>query len=51
MTDLPALHQNAVEAIGWINPELKKLTIEIDRFPQVFAQGPQYYKGLVQSIR
>ena len=51
MTDLSALHQNTIEAIGWINPELKKLTIAVDRFPQVFAQGSQHYKGLAQSIR
>ena len=50
MTNLPVLHQNAVDGIGWINPELKKLTVAIDRFPQVFAQGPQHYKGLVQGL-
>lgn len=36
---LNALHVLATEAIGWISPDLKELTMAFDRFPQVVTSG------------
>ena len=41
--DLAQHHQEALEVIGWINPELLALVQLLDRFPEVYAQGPERY--------
>lgn len=41
--DLAQHHQEALEVIGWINPELLALVQLVDRFPEVYAQGPERY--------
>lgn len=47
---LNALHVSATEAIGWMSPDLKELTIEIDRFPKVFALGLRPYEQKVHDF-
>lgn len=46
---LNALHVSATEAIGWISPELKRLTIEVDRFPAVHQRGESYYHRWIRE--
>jgi hypothetical protein len=41
---LPALHAAATEAIGWINPQLRELTVAADRFPDVHRAGVGAYE-------
>ena len=41
--DLEQNHRNILEVIGWINPELLALVQLLDRFPEVYAQGPERY--------
>ncbi|HEU0013205.1 MAG TPA: hypothetical protein VFQ45_05950 [Longimicrobium sp.] len=36
---LNALHVSATEVIGWISPDLRDLTVTMDRVPQVVAKG------------
>ncbi len=38
--DLKIQHQQIIDAIGWINPELKSVIVLIDRFPKTFNEGP-----------
>ena len=37
--DLEEHHEKAIEAIGWINPDMLKLVRTVDRFPDVYANG------------
>lgn len=41
---LNALHVSATRAIGWISPDLKELTLAVDRFPQVLTLGLEPYE-------
>jgi hypothetical protein len=47
---LNALHVSATEAIGWISPDLKQLTIALDRFPQIIAVGLGPYEDHVADF-
>lgn len=37
--DLPQRHEQILETVGWINPELKKLLSVMDRFPRTYRVG------------
>jgi hypothetical protein len=39
-SDLEQHHRNGLAVIGWISPELARLTRQQDRFPAVFAAKP-----------
>ncbi|MBW3571342.1 MAG: hypothetical protein KY467_09560 [Gemmatimonadetes bacterium] len=47
---LNALHVSATAAIGWISPDLKELTIAMDRFPQVVKHGLEPYEKHVAQF-
>lgn len=47
---LNALHVSATDAVGWVSPDLKELTIMIDRFPDVAALGLQPYEQHVDDF-
>lgn len=36
---LNALHVSATEVIGWISPEVQRMTVHVDRFPAVYNVG------------
>ncbi len=42
--NLDIQHQQILETIGWINPNLRRFVETIDRFPDVFREGPQAYE-------
>ena len=42
--DLAQHHQEALEVIGWINPDMLSVVKLVDRFPEVYAQGPDRYR-------
>ena len=43
--DLQQHHQETLEVIGWINPDMLRVIETIDRFPNVYAQGPEKYRA------
>ncbi len=47
---LNTLHVAATEAIGWISPELQKVTIRFDRFPTVYSRGEEAYRRVLKEI-
>lgn len=47
---LNALHVLATEAIGWISPDLKELTVGLDRFPKVVTSGLRPFEDQVASF-
>lgn len=47
---LNAVHVLATEAIGWISPDLKELTVALDRFPQVVTGGLQPFEDQVAAF-
>ena len=42
--DLAQHHQEALEVIGWINPDMLSIVTLVDRFPEVYARGPDRYQ-------
>ena len=42
--DLAQHHQEAQEVIGWINPDMLSIVKLVDRFPEVYRQGPEKYQ-------
>ena len=42
--DLAQHHQESLEVIGWINPDLLTLIQLLDRFPEVYVYGPERYQ-------
>ncbi|HLO99266.1 MAG TPA: hypothetical protein VK171_11775 [Fimbriimonas sp.] len=42
------IHDQAVEAIGWISNYHKRCIATFDRFPEVFASGETYYRELLE---
>jgi len=47
---LNAVHVLATEAIGWISPDLKELTMALDRFPQVMTIGLEPFEDQVADF-
>jgi hypothetical protein len=47
---LNALHVSATEALGWISPDLQRLTTTLDRFPQVMTLGIRPYEDRVAEF-
>jgi hypothetical protein len=47
---LNTLHVSATEVIGWINPEVQRLTVKIDRFPAVHQRGEEVYRRLLKEV-
>jgi hypothetical protein len=47
---LNAMHVSATEVIGWISPEVQRLTVRIDRFPAVHQRGEETYRRLMKEI-
>ena len=43
--DLEQNHQETLEVIGWINPEMLSVVETMDRFPYVYAEGPEKYRA------
>jgi hypothetical protein len=47
---LNALHVTATEAIGWISPELKQVTVRLDRFPSVYSRKEESFRRVLKEI-
>jgi len=47
---LNSLHVGATEVIGWISPEVQRLTLRADRFPAVHQRGEDVYRRLLKEI-
>lgn len=47
---LNTLHVSATEAIGWISPELKAVTMDVDRFPTVHLRSEAYYRSRLREL-
>lgn len=47
---LDVLHADALNAIGWISPDLRDLTTSVDRFPAVLAVGFAPHTRQVRSF-
>ena len=41
---LPSLHSEIIETIGWINPEMRRFVEMLDRFPETYATGAEFYE-------
>lgn len=46
---LNALHVSATEVIGWISPEVQRLTLHVDRFPAVHQRSEEAYRRLLNE--
>ena len=47
---LNTLHVSATEAIGWISPEMKRITVAMDRFPSVYQRPDTFYRTRLREI-
>ena len=45
--DLHITHQEILEVIGWISPEMQQLLQLIDRFPEIHSRGVSGYEKLI----
>ena len=50
LQDLPRVHFEIIEAIGWINPVLKTCVSRIDRFPHVYGNGLVEIRQAIHSL-
>lgn len=50
LQELPRVHAEIIEAIGWINPTLKTFACEVDRFPHVHGKGLVEVRALIRSV-
>ena len=48
--NLTGYHQNILEVISWINPDLLALIQLLDRFPEVYAPGPERYQEELRRL-
>jgi len=44
-------YEKVNDVIYWINPEKYAILKLVDRFPQVYEQGWQYYEGLLERVQ
>lgn len=49
-TDLAQHHQEVLETIGWINPDMQVLAQSLDRFPEVYALGAGGYREAARGL-
>jgi len=42
--DLQQQHQDILEALGWISPEMRELVLTVDRFDDVYNNGLENFK-------
>ena len=47
---LPDYHQQLIETIGWIRPEIRDVTLAIDRFADVWQRGPTIYRAALEAL-
>ncbi len=47
---LPSLHSEIIETIGWINPEMRRFVEMLDRFPETYATGAEFYEQELLSV-
>lgn len=50
LTDLRQKHLDILETIGCINPTFREMTVLVDRFPQVFDDGPAAYQARLKTL-
>ncbi len=50
LQDLPRVHGEIIEAIGWISPVLKSCAGRIDRFPHVHGNGLVEVRDAIRSL-
>ena len=50
LPDLRQQHFNILETIIWINPRFREMTELVDRFPQVFDDGPAAYQARLETL-
>ncbi len=50
LPDLRQQHFNILETIGWINPKFREMTELVDRFPQIFDDGPAAYQARLETL-
>ena len=48
--DLERHHDNSLEVIGWINPDMLNLVKLVDRFPEVYGRGPESYRDALLEL-
>lgn len=44
------VHQQIIDAIGWISPALAEIACRVDRFPKLFVAGPARYQEILSDI-
>ena len=49
-SDLPQQHQQILETIGWISPDMLAMTRLLDRFSSVYTRGAQPYATELENI-
>ena len=50
LPDLEQQHNLILETIGWISPALREMTLLVDRFPQIFDDGPAVYQTRLKEL-
>ena len=50
LSDLGQQHSDILETIGWINPTFREMTELVDRFAQVFEDGPGAYQARLKTL-
>ena len=48
--DLETQHSHIIETIGWISPAMRRFVEMLDRFPDVYAQGRDFYEQRLTSV-
>ena len=48
--DLKALHGRVLDTIGWISWEMRRFIEMLDRFPNIYSQGPQKYEQEMEAV-
>ena len=49
-TDLAEQHELIIETIDWINPEMRQFVEMLDRFPETYARGAEFYEQELLSV-
>lgn len=48
--DLQQQHQDILDVLGWVSPEMKELVIMIDRFDMVYEKGVEHIKNRLSKF-
>ena len=48
--DLERHYKEAIEVIGWVNPDMLDLLLLVDRFPETYSRGPEEYRDALAAL-